>query len=186
MLGILTIEWQDTREVLERFEKASSKARLEYLAFMSSATSGMDGDTLEGGGLIRSLGGWSAANQAMREHAPIQADERILGSGDFVSETLHSMDEGDRRRTWKRSRLTPLEIVERAAGIVGVRMEDIQSRTRRPLAVKARQLACKWLVEDLRLPGVAVGKLLKVSKEAVSRAAVKGVGVERELGVHLE
>ncbi|MFZ3046797.1 MAG: hypothetical protein WA151_12860 [Desulfatirhabdiaceae bacterium] len=44
---------------------------------------------MTGGGLIRSLGGWTAAKAALRGiKERVKKDERILGEGDFVQEVL--------------------------------------------------------------------------------------------------
>jgi predicted transcriptional regulator len=51
--------------------------------------------------------------------------------------------------------------------------------------VLAKDLACKWLVEDLGMRGAAVAKLLAISKSAVSRAVVRGQRIEEERGVAL-
>jgi putative transposase len=43
---------------------------------------------LVGGGLIRSLGGWSQVLSLRRRGVKIPSDERILGSGEFVEGLL--------------------------------------------------------------------------------------------------
>ena len=64
---------------------------------------------LVGGGLIRSLGGWfevkALRNMGFRENA----DERILGSGEFVNHLLKEADKGGRGECpvavlWSRSK----------------------------------------------------------------------------------
>lgn len=48
---------------------------------------------LVGGGLIRSLGGWSQAVSLRRSKERVLADERILGSGEFVERIIEEADE---------------------------------------------------------------------------------------------
>jgi len=43
---------------------------------------------LTGGGLIRSMGGWSVVKSMRKQGSKEKGDERILGSGDFVSGLL--------------------------------------------------------------------------------------------------
>ncbi len=43
---------------------------------------------LTGGGLIRSLGGWSAVKSMRRLREHVKSDERILGDSDFVQSVL--------------------------------------------------------------------------------------------------
>ena len=52
---------------------------------------------LVGGGLIRSLGGWSEVLSLRRQGERIKYDGRILGGGDFVSEILREADQKVRR-----------------------------------------------------------------------------------------
>ncbi len=49
----------------------------------------------------------------------------------------------------------------------------------------AKDLACKWPVEDLGMRGSAVARLLDISKSAVSRGVVRGQRIEAERGVAL-
>jgi putative transposase len=53
---------------------------------------------LVGGGLIRSLGGWSVVKSLGGMSEPIKADERILGDGSFVEEVLTVSQERLERR----------------------------------------------------------------------------------------
>ncbi|MDY7036935.1 MAG: hypothetical protein SV375_12330 [Thermodesulfobacteriota bacterium] len=46
-----------------------------------------------GGGLIRSLGGWSAILSLRKENERPLTDERVLGSGEFVEKVIKEADE---------------------------------------------------------------------------------------------
>jgi hypothetical protein len=48
---------------------------------------------LIGGGLVRSLGGWSQVQSAQRKGQKTEYDERILGSGDFVTAIFKEAEE---------------------------------------------------------------------------------------------
>ncbi len=41
-------------------------------------------EELTGGGLIRSLGGWTEARDILKDRDHMMSDERILGNSDFV------------------------------------------------------------------------------------------------------
>lgn len=47
---------------------------------------------MAGGGLVRSLGGWSQVLSLRQREEPEAPDERILGSGDFVQAVLEETD----------------------------------------------------------------------------------------------
>jgi len=48
---------------------------------------------LVGGGLIRSMGGWSAVLASRRRGQREAADQRILGDGDFVKQVISGLDD---------------------------------------------------------------------------------------------
>ena len=48
---------------------------------------------LVGGGLIRSLGGWSVVKSLRKSGLIEKGDERILGSGGFVESVIKQADE---------------------------------------------------------------------------------------------
>ncbi len=48
---------------------------------------------LTGGGLIRSMGGWSIVKAMRNSGIKEESDERILGSGEFVSEVTKHAEE---------------------------------------------------------------------------------------------
>jgi putative transposase len=54
---------------------------------------------LTGGGLIRSVGGWSAVKTLRKAGALQKGDERILGDGEFVEEVLSEAKEAFEKNT---------------------------------------------------------------------------------------
>ena len=48
---------------------------------------------MTGGGLIRSLGGWTEAREVLKGGVHIMSDERILGDSDFVDSVISQSDE---------------------------------------------------------------------------------------------
>ena len=52
---------------------------------------------LVGGGLIRSLGGWSQVLSLRGSREKIECDARILGNGDFVAEIIREAEKNVRR-----------------------------------------------------------------------------------------
>jgi len=54
---------------------------------------------LVGGGLVRSMGGWSAVRSMRRDGLSEKGDERILGSGEFVLQLIEQADEKVRYQT---------------------------------------------------------------------------------------
>jgi len=168
--------WQDVDFVLSQFGNEMGQARAAYLRF---AAEGLEERT-EGGGGELDRGARGAGPREVRE-----AETRILGSGPYVERVLKEAEKRDRRRDWLGKRLTPVEVIVRAAQAAGVSTEELKGNNKRAPVVQARCLACKWLVEDLGLRGVEVARLLGVTGPTVCRSAAEGRKVERLLGVRL-
>ena len=90
--------WQDTDYVLRIFAKKVSTARRHYREFIKKGIAQGRRPELVGGGLVRSLGGWSAVKALRKSGAYMKGDERILGSGDFVESILAQTKEDLERR----------------------------------------------------------------------------------------
>ena len=81
--------WQDSGYVLDQFGGSLPTARRRYLAFVRSGVEQGRREEPTGGGLIRSLGGWSEVKRQRRKKmGRLKGDERILGDSEFVQHTL--------------------------------------------------------------------------------------------------
>lgn len=102
--------WQDTNEVLSRFSPSEEKARKAYQRFMEDGLNKPAPENLEGGGLVRSFGGWGAVASLRKGREQYRSDERVLGGSDFVEGLLKKSEEeeGNRKllqRKWDLGRL---------------------------------------------------------------------------------
>ena len=84
-----TLSWQDRDYVLGYFGRAEGSARKAYRNFIMEQSTKERQPELTGGGLIRSMGGWSAVRGKRRQAERKMGDERILGSGAFVQQMLN-------------------------------------------------------------------------------------------------
>lgn len=117
--GLDQVEWQDTEHVLALFGRRIPAARRAYLAYVEDGLQQGRRKDLVGGGLIRSLGGWSEVNRMGRDH--VMSDERILGESDFVDSILAETGEAIARRYRLKSLGYDLQqVAVRAAAIFGV------------------------------------------------------------------
>jgi len=92
LIGKVKRKWQDTDYVLSFF--GSSRARRKkYQAYIEEGIDLGRRPELVGGGLVRSMGGWSEVF-ALRNRKEKQAfDSRILGDSDFVLEIKSDLDD---------------------------------------------------------------------------------------------
>ncbi len=93
LLKKLDRPWQETNEVLGRFSRWEDKARKAYKRFMEDGLNKPVPENLEGGGLVRSLGGWGAVASLRKGREQYRSDERVLGGSDFVEGLLKKSQE---------------------------------------------------------------------------------------------
>jgi hypothetical protein len=87
-MGKIQHSWQDTDYVLSWFGKRAGPARRIYRRYAADGINQGNRPELVGGGLVRSLGGWSAVKSLRRSGEKVLTDERILGTDDFVERVL--------------------------------------------------------------------------------------------------
>jgi len=141
---------------------------------------------LTGGGLIRTAGGWAALKAYRRLKIHIKGDERILGDSDFVESVLDEQNERlERRYRIQMQGYDFDKIVDRVATIFELKPEEVLSNVKQRKRVKARSVLCYWAVNDLEMTGAAVGRRLKMSKSAVSRAVARGERIASDMKLTL-
>ncbi len=86
-------DWQNREFVLQWFGKKEGEAKKAYRLFVKQGIDLGKRPDLTGGGLIRSKGGWSVVKAMRKNGTKEKSDERILGSGEFVSEIISQTQE---------------------------------------------------------------------------------------------
>ena len=187
LMGKRAVAWQAVGFVLGQFSDREAAARRAYRAFVTEGIALGRRPELVGGGLIRSLGGWTAAHSRRRGSPRMKGDERILGESAFV---LHTLALAEEELAWVEQlarRGVDLEAVARqAADAFGVTPERIFGNERVRTVAGARSLFCYWAVRDLRQTTASLARRLNLSQPAVSMAVRRGADVARERGVRLE
>jgi len=164
--------WQDTRTVLAFFGRTRPRAVARYEAFLREGLPQGRRPELVGGGLLRSLGGWSQVLALRRRGSRVAADARVLGSGAFVEHLLReaaSQEKETLRFTRKVRKLPTLARHLTAAG--GVEEAELRSGLRTRGLVRARRLFCQLAVRGMGYSGAAVARFLGVTTSSVNRLA---------------
>ncbi len=171
LLGTVARPWQATQEVLARFSPRVRRARTAYRAFVAGGIPQGRRPELQGGGLIRSLGGWHAVQALRRGREAYLGDERVLGSREFVERLrreaeAHSQAPGHR---------VPLDgLVARVCRHVGVEPAALRGGGRAPAVIRARNgIAYLWM-EVLGRPGRPLAPVLGVRPQNVYQAVKRG------------
>ena len=124
-----------------------------------------------GGGLIRSLGGWSEVKALRRIGERELSDERILGSGGFVKQVTEDMDLAKKYRfsaTERRQKV--FEAIEKTCEERQIDVEALRSGSRiRPVSLCRTTLAIQ-LVKKYGLSLAETARQLGVSTSAVAKA----------------
>jgi REP element-mobilizing transposase RayT len=83
IMGRVERKWQDVDTILGYFGRGREAVE-KYEQFVREGVSQGRRPELVGGGLIRSLGGWSQVLSLRRKGVKVASDERILGSEEFI------------------------------------------------------------------------------------------------------
>ncbi len=170
LLGTVPRPWQATQTVLGHFGPRR-RARHAYRAFVAEGIPRGRRPDLQGGGLLRSLGGWAVVQRLRRGREAYTGDERVLGSSEFVEALRRTVEAAEApRRPWRA--LEPL--LARVCRHVGLPREALGGGGRRLAVQQARAgLAYLW-VEVLGHPGRPLAPVLGVQPAAIPKAARRG------------
>ena len=175
LTGSIPHPWQATSNVLGRFAGNLRRARLRYRAFVAEGISLGRRPELQGGGLVRSLGGWEAVRELRRGRESYTGDERILGSSDFVEEVRQEVEERSRHEVEAhRQCVTVPALAKRIGESLGISPEWVLGRSRVPAAARARQILAYVWVERLGQRASELARVLGQTRGNISLAAKRG------------
>ncbi len=101
-----------------------------------------------------------------------KGDERILGSGDFVSEALSKAGEEWESKAGPRPPLDAL--IKTISEAFSLSSQQLKSKSRRRLIVEARSVFARIAVRNHGYKGTEVAKVLSLSPPSVSRLVENG------------
>ena len=140
VMGTVKNEWQDRDYVLKWFEKKQGAAKRAYQKYMIEGIEQGRRPDLVGGGLIRSMGGWSEVISMRKLGIKELSDERILGSGDFVNEVVNEANKVLRYQFAGRERAEKIEqYIRDLCQKEEVNIEELRSGSRRPKVSRIRR-----------------------------------------------
>lgn len=176
LMGRMKRPWQDDKYTLRYFGKTIRKARKHYAAYMEAGLSQGRQPNLVGGGLIRSLGGWSEVKRMrLKGMDRIKGDERILGDSEFVQSVLaQAADKFEQHYELKRLGYDWNTVAEKVALIYDISVEEFFRRGRQRLRVDGRSLFCYWMVRELKMPLTDLAIKLDMTVSGVGYAVQRG------------
>jgi len=163
--------WMDTNYVLLQFNDTTRRARKAYRVFVQEGISMGRRPELTGGGLVRSLGGWSQVQSAQRTGKKAECDERILGSGDFVTAIFKEAEEKQVRQfKIKRTGLTIAGIIEDECKSARISERELKNGSKRVVVRTVREKIARRAVDELGLTSAEIARNLGVCTSTVTRA----------------
>jgi REP-associated tyrosine transposase len=172
IMGDVKRDWQDSDAILSYFSPKKKRALLLYEQFLSEGIALGKRPELVGGGLIRSLGGWSAVLSLRRKDTRTASDERILGSSEFILDLFSEAEQKAKetlRLSGKVKALT--ELADETSKEAGITVTELRSGGRQRRISKARRLFCQTAVSEIRYQEAEVARFLGVTTSAVCRLA---------------
>jgi len=171
--GFVKRDWQDINTVLAYFGRRRKEAFKGYKEFMEEGISLGRKPELVGGGLIRSLGGWSQVLSLRRRGMKVASDERILGSGEFVEGLLSEVEKREKETLRLTRKVIELPtLMKKVVAGEGLKESQLRSGHRQRGMVKARKIFCQLAVRKMGYSGAEVARYLGVTTSAVNRLAV--------------
>lgn len=175
IMGKYRGDWQDTAYILELFGKKSAMARRRYETFVKKGIAEGRKPELVGGGLVRSLGGWTRVKELRDRGNRRKGDERILGDSDFVENILSQCQEQMERKCLYKNKGYDFEwLTGRVVATFGIDKKEITKSGRYPRRVKARSVLCYWASRELGMSTITLSKRLGISQPTVSQSIRRG------------
>lgn len=183
LIGNIQRPWQDVGYILDYFDTKVDRARMAYVQYMIEGFAQGRREDLIGGGLIRSISGWTEAKK-LKKRENLVSDERILGGSFFVESILSAANENyERHYKLKALGYDLNSIAKRVGKLCKMDPSDFLSQGRQKPKVKARSLYCYWAVRELGVSLRELSRQLSISPPAVSYCVEKGrkIASENEL-----
>jgi len=186
ILGNIENDWQDVDYVLGSFSRKGKMARGLYKGYVFEGIEKGRRPELVGGGLIRSMGGWSEARKLGKSEKRLKGDERILGDSQFVLDTLKESSERFERKYELKARGYDLDaLAEHVGEIFGMEAGDLYSPGKYERLIKPRSVFCYWAVRELGETATSLAKRLGLTQARVSKSVSRGEKVVKERDLKL-
>jgi len=170
LMGKVRHDWQDKEYVLNQFGKGARQSVIAYRKFIEEGKGLGRRPELVGGGLVRSLGGWSKVLSLRNHGVETEHDSRILGSGDFVQTVMQDAKEVIARQVRKRETKTIEEMIGWMCRESGISEKELRCGSQRRRVSKVRgEIACK-LSREMGIPMAEIARRLGVGASAIAMA----------------
>ena len=172
VLGKQSYPWQETAAVLERFSPRVGHARRQYRQFVAEGVAQGQRAEFQGGGLVRSLGGWEVVKELRQGREQYRGDERVLGSSAFVEQICKEAEM--REVSPREGRLSLEAVVARVCQATGVEARELRGGSRRAPVSRARAGVAYLWIEWLGHSGPVAARHLGIRPQTIYQVAKRG------------
>ena len=168
IVGKIKNDWQDRDYVLKWFGNKEGEANNTYRNYVKKGIAVGRCPELVGGGLIRSMGGWSAVKALRRSGDRELSDARILGSGEFVEQIIKEAETNTKYQLPVLDHHKKInELIIRICRDEKVSIEELKGGNRRREASRVRARIAIGLVKTHGVTLAEIARQLGVSTSAV-------------------
>ncbi len=162
-------DWQDRDYVLRYFGLKEGLARKAYRLFLEDVSRLGKQPDLTGGGLIRSLGGWSEVKTMRKRGEQQLGDARILGDGVFVKEMLDQADDNVKCQLSALDKKGRAEAeMQKKCAAKQISIDLLQSGCRQGELSRLRREVAVTLVREYGLSMAETARLIGISTSGVA------------------
>ena len=170
LMGKYKNDWQEREYVLRYFGKERKRSIRSYRRFIEEGKD--QGKRLEliGGGLVRSLGGWSQVLSLRGGKERVEHDSRILGGEDFVADILREADTKLRRQIKHGTKEVSVDkVIKTMCKKEGISEQELRSGGKRKKVSKVRAKISYYLSQK-GIPMAEIARRAGVSTSAIAKA----------------
>jgi len=174
LVGRSRNDWQEVGYVLSLFGGEGRKAARAYRRFIEDGKDIGRRPELVGGGLIRSLGGWSKVISLRSRGEREESDCRVLGRGEFVEAVLRDADEKLTRQIRHRQRKNSIkQVIEKMCAEADVKVEELRGGNQRRRVAEVRAKVAYGLNREMGISMAEIARHLGVGASAIAMAIRK-------------
>ena len=163
-------DWQDRSYVLKWFGQTKGEAKRHYREYVEKGIGEGRRPELVGGGLVRSLGGWSQVKSMRRADDRELHDPRILGSGEFVEQMIKEASVKAKYQFPANQNIQEIEeYISKMCQQENISIKELLSGNRRRHVVQLRRQLAISLTEKYGISLAETARRLGVSTSAISK-----------------
>jgi len=178
VMGKRKLEWQDCKYVRSYFGSTIKEAQKNYRAYVAKGIADGKREDLIGGGLVRTLGGWSQVLSARKRGEDVLTDQRILGSNGFVERVIDESEKLYKHQvSIKNEKIEAEKYIKSECENEEISLAALKGGSRRGIIPELRARMVGILINRYGLSLAETGRQLGVTTSAISKIISRQKGL---------